>query len=113
MALHDVEASQLTATLKPQELDVTEGEGTRGTREPRDVEKKGGSNLGSLCGSSATTTPAVLFDSFNGDGGKTKAGFGDKEDDSSQQASGETGFPNIWELSLTLVTLTLDIQQQT
>nr|XP_048696013.1 zinc finger and SCAN domain-containing protein 32-like [Caretta caretta] len=59
-------------------------------------------------GGSATMTPAVLFDSFNGDGGNTEAGFGDKEDDddevvdSSQQASGETGFPNSQELFLTL-----------
>ncbi|XP_074802204.1 myb/SANT-like DNA-binding domain-containing protein 7 [Natator depressus] len=50
---------------------------------------------------SATTTPAVLFDSFNGDGGNTEAGFGDEED-SSQQASGETGFPDSQELFLTL-----------
>ncbi|EMP36964.1 Eukaryotic translation initiation factor 4B [Chelonia mydas] len=51
----------------------------------------------------------VLFDSFNGDGGNTEAGFGDEEDDdddevvdSSQQASGETGFPDSQELFLTL-----------
>ncbi|XP_077673616.1 myb/SANT-like DNA-binding domain-containing protein 7 [Eretmochelys imbricata] len=49
--------------------------------------------LHAILGSSATTTPAMLFDSFNGDGGNTEAGFGDEEDDSSQQASGETGFP--------------------
>ncbi|XP_077666239.1 myb/SANT-like DNA-binding domain-containing protein 7 [Eretmochelys imbricata] len=30
---------------------------------------------------SAITTPAVLFDSFNGDGGNTEAGFGDEKDD--------------------------------
>nr|XP_048707873.1 uncharacterized protein LOC125637460 [Caretta caretta] len=65
--------------------------------------------LHAILGGSATTTPAVLFDSFNGDGGNTEAGFGDKEDDdddevvdSSQQASGETGFPNSKELFLTL-----------
>ncbi|EMP24155.1 hypothetical protein UY3_18792 [Chelonia mydas] len=58
-------------------------------------------------GSSATTTPAVLFDSFNGDGGNTESGFGDEEDDddevvdSSQQASRETRFPNSQELFLT------------
>ncbi|XP_074799591.1 uncharacterized protein LOC141981856 [Natator depressus] len=52
---------------------------------------------------SATTTPAMLFDSFNGDGGNTEAGFGDEEDDdSSQQARGETGFPDSQELFLTL-----------
>ncbi|EMP38371.1 DNA endonuclease RBBP8, partial [Chelonia mydas] len=52
---------------------------------------------------------SVLFDSFNGDGGNTEAGFGDEEDDdeeevvdSSQQASGETGFPDSQELFLTL-----------
>ncbi|XP_073196258.1 uncharacterized protein [Lepidochelys kempii] len=56
--------------------------------------------LHAILGGSATTTPAVLFDSFNGDGGNTEAGFGDEDDndddeviDSSQQASGETGFP--------------------
>nr|XP_048701020.1 zinc finger and SCAN domain-containing protein 32-like [Caretta caretta] len=55
--------------------------------------------LHAILGGSATTTPAVLFDSFNRDGGNTEAGFGDEEDDdddvvdSSQQASGETGFP--------------------
>ncbi|XP_074801802.1 uncharacterized protein LOC141983029 [Natator depressus] len=66
--------------------------------------------LHAILGGSATTTPAVLFDSFNGDGGNTEAGFGDEEDDddddevvdSSQQASGETGFPNSEELFLTL-----------
>ncbi|EMP36391.1 hypothetical protein UY3_06373 [Chelonia mydas] len=61
-----------------------------------------------ILGGSATTTPAVLFDSFNRDGGNTEAGFGDEEDDddevvdSPQQASGETGFPDIQELFLTL-----------
>ncbi|XP_077665464.1 uncharacterized protein LOC144260655 [Eretmochelys imbricata] len=50
----------------------------------------------------------MLFDSFNGEGGNTEAGFGDEEDDddevvdSSQQASGETGFPDSQELFLTL-----------
>ncbi|XP_074819352.1 uncharacterized protein LOC141993706 [Natator depressus] len=67
--------------------------------------------LHAILGRSATTTPAVLFDSFNGDGGNTEAGFGDEEDDdddddevvdSSQQASGETGFPDSQELFLTL-----------
>ncbi|XP_074802919.1 uncharacterized protein LOC141983827 [Natator depressus] len=64
--------------------------------------------LHAILGGSATTTPAMLFDFFNGDGGNTEAGFGDKEDDddevedSSQQASGETGFPNSQELVLTL-----------
>ncbi|XP_074983855.1 uncharacterized protein LOC142071895 [Caretta caretta] len=66
--------------------------------------------LHAILGGSATTTPAVLFDSFSGDGGNTEAGFGDEEDDdddeevvdSSQQASGETGFPDSQELFLTL-----------
>ncbi|XP_073188704.1 uncharacterized protein [Lepidochelys kempii] len=65
--------------------------------------------LHAILGGSATTTPAMLFDSFNGDGGNTEAGFGDEEDDeeeevvdSSQQASGETGFPDSQELFLTL-----------
>ncbi|XP_074807258.1 polypeptide N-acetylgalactosaminyltransferase-like 6 isoform X1 [Natator depressus] len=65
--------------------------------------------LHAILGGSATTTPAVLFDSFNGDGGNMEAGFGDKEDeeeeevvDSSQQASGETSFPDSQELFLTL-----------
>nr|XP_048700929.1 uncharacterized protein LOC125634364 [Caretta caretta] len=57
--------------------------------------------LHAILGGSATTTPAVLFDSFNGDGGNTEVGFGDEED-SSQQASGETGFPDSQELFLTL-----------
>ncbi|XP_074819869.1 uncharacterized protein LOC141993915 [Natator depressus] len=65
--------------------------------------------LHAILGGSATTTPAVLFDSFNGDGGNTEASFGDEEDDdddevvdSSQQASRETGFPDSQELFLTL-----------
>ncbi|XP_048720104.2 uncharacterized protein LOC125642566 isoform X1 [Caretta caretta] len=66
--------------------------------------------LHAILGGSATTTPAVLFDSFNRDGGNTEAGFGDEEEDdddeevvdSSQQASRETGFPNSQELFLTL-----------
>ncbi|EMP41640.1 hypothetical protein UY3_01107 [Chelonia mydas] len=67
--------------------------------------------LHAILGGSATTTPAVLFDSFNGHGGNTEPGFGDEEDDdddddevvdSSQQASGETSFPDSQELFLTL-----------
>ncbi|XP_073216343.1 uncharacterized protein [Lepidochelys kempii] len=62
--------------------------------------------LHAILGGSATTTPA-MFDCFNGDGGNTEAGFGDEEDDdevvdSSQQASGETAFPDSQELFLTL-----------
>ncbi|XP_048695822.2 zinc finger and SCAN domain-containing protein 32 [Caretta caretta] len=37
--------------------------------------------LHAILGVSATTTPAVLFDSFNGDGGNMEAGFGDKEEE--------------------------------
>ncbi|EMP24732.1 Zinc finger and SCAN domain-containing protein 29 [Chelonia mydas] len=54
------------------------------------------------------TPPAVLFDSFNGDGANTETGFGDEENyddevvDSSQQASGEIGFPDSQELFFTL-----------
>ncbi|CAM4703272.1 unnamed protein product [Lepidochelys kempii] len=66
--------------------------------------------LHAILGGSATTTPAMLFDSFNGDGGNTEAGFGNEEDDddddevvdSSQQASGETSFPDSPGLFLTL-----------
>ncbi|EMP34221.1 Zinc finger and SCAN domain-containing protein 29 [Chelonia mydas] len=64
--------------------------------------------LHAILGGSATTTPAVLFDSFSGDEGNTEAGFGDEEDDddevvdSSQQARAETGFPDSQELFLTL-----------
>ncbi|XP_077692625.1 uncharacterized protein LOC144276434 isoform X2 [Eretmochelys imbricata] len=63
--------------------------------------------LHAILGGSATTTPAMLSDSFNGDGGNTEVGFGDEEDDdevvdSSQQASRETGFPDSQELFLTL-----------
>ncbi|XP_074983369.1 uncharacterized protein LOC142071640 [Caretta caretta] len=66
--------------------------------------------LHAILGGSATTTPAVLFDSFNGDGGNTEAGFGDEEDDDDddevvhnlQQASGETGFRDSQELFLTV-----------
>ncbi|XP_074973717.1 uncharacterized protein LOC142068452 [Caretta caretta] len=63
--------------------------------------------LHAILGGSATTTAAVLFDSFNGDGGNTEAGFGVEDDDdevvdSSQRASGETGFPDSQGLFLTL-----------
>ncbi|XP_048712672.2 uncharacterized protein LOC125639493 [Caretta caretta] len=65
--------------------------------------------LHAILGGSSTTTPAMLFGSFNGDGGNTEAGFGDEEDDddeevvaSSQQASRETSFPDSQELFLTL-----------
>ncbi|XP_048714441.2 adenosine kinase isoform X2 [Caretta caretta] len=57
--------------------------------------------LHAILGDSATTTPAMLSHSVNGDGGNTEAGFGDEED-SSQQASRETIFPDSQELFLTL-----------
>ncbi|EMP23761.1 hypothetical protein UY3_19203 [Chelonia mydas] len=59
--------------------------------------------LHAVLGGSATTTPA-MFDSFNGDGGNTEAGFGDKDDDevSAREASGKTGFPDSQEQFLTL-----------
>ncbi|EMP34548.1 hypothetical protein UY3_08378 [Chelonia mydas] len=87
-------------------------------RKTREVNGRSGSEPQTCCfydelhailGDSATTTPTVLFDSFNGDGGNMEAGFGDEEDDdddkvvdSSQQTSGETSFPDSQELFLTL-----------
>ncbi|EMP32865.1 hypothetical protein UY3_10002 [Chelonia mydas] len=74
----------------------------------RVTESQKSSSMDRTGGGSATTTPTVLFDSFSGDGGNMEAGFGDEEDyddevvDSSQQASGKTGFPNSQELFLTL-----------
>ncbi|EMP41835.1 hypothetical protein UY3_00870 [Chelonia mydas] len=44
-------------------------------------ESQKSSSMDRMGGGSATTTPTVLFDSFNGDGGNTEAGFGDEEDD--------------------------------
>ncbi|CAM5079614.1 unnamed protein product [Eretmochelys imbricata] len=41
--------------------------------------------LHAILGGSATTTPAMLFDSFNGDGGNTEAGFWDEEDDEEEE----------------------------
>nr|XP_048694961.1 uncharacterized protein LOC125631786 isoform X2 [Caretta caretta] len=64
--------------------------------------------LHAILGGLATTTLVVVFDSFNGDGGNAEPDFGDEEDeeeevvDSSQQASGETDFPDSQELFLTL-----------
>nr|XP_048700926.1 uncharacterized protein LOC125634361 [Caretta caretta] len=64
--------------------------------------------LHAILGGSTTTTPTVCFDCINGKGGHTEADFGDEENDddevvdSSQQASGETGFPDSQELFLTL-----------
>ncbi|XP_074826190.1 uncharacterized protein LOC141997659 [Natator depressus] len=65
--------------------------------------------LHAILGDAATTTPTLCFDSIQGLAGNTEAGFGGEEDDdeevvvdSSQQGSGETGFPNSQDLFLTL-----------
>ncbi|XP_065436750.1 uncharacterized protein LOC135980754 [Chrysemys picta bellii] len=56
----------------------------------------------------ATTTPTVCFDSINGESRNREAGSGYEEDDdednedSSQQGSGETGFPNSQDMFITL-----------
>ncbi|XP_073197884.1 uncharacterized protein [Lepidochelys kempii] len=57
--------------------------------------------LHAILGGSATTTPTMCFDSISGEEGNTEAGFGDEED-RSQQANRETGFPDSQELFLTL-----------
>ncbi|XP_074808828.1 uncharacterized protein LOC141987414 [Natator depressus] len=63
--------------------------------------------LHAILGGAATTTPTLCFDSIQGVGGNTEAGFGGEEDeeeevvDSSQQESGETGFPNSQDLFIT------------
>ncbi|EMP34703.1 hypothetical protein UY3_08121 [Chelonia mydas] len=57
-----------------------------------------------LRGGPATTTPTLCFDSIQGVGGNTEAGFGGEEEevvDSSQRGSGETGFPNSQDLFIT------------
>ncbi|EMP30694.1 hypothetical protein UY3_12116 [Chelonia mydas] len=58
--------------------------------------------LHAILGSAATTTPPLCFDSVQGVGGNTESGLGGEEDDSSQQGSGETGFPNSQDLFVTL-----------
>uniref|UniRef100_A0A8C3HZD5 Myb/SANT-like DNA-binding domain-containing protein n=1 Tax=Chrysemys picta bellii TaxID=8478 RepID=A0A8C3HZD5_CHRPI len=64
--------------------------------------------LHAMLGHAATTTPTLCFDSVNGESRNMEAGFGDKEDydeeieDSSQQGSGETGFPNSQDTFFTL-----------
>ncbi|CAM5161317.1 unnamed protein product [Eretmochelys imbricata] len=65
--------------------------------------------LHAILGGAATTTPTLCFDSVPGVGGNTEVGFGGEEDDgeeevvdSSQQGSGETGFPNSQDLFITL-----------
>nr|XP_048721116.1 uncharacterized protein LOC125643064 [Caretta caretta] len=57
--------------------------------------------LHAILGDAATTTPTMCFDSVPGVTGNTEAGFGGEED-SSQQGSGETGFPNSQDLFITL-----------
>nr|XP_048706259.1 uncharacterized protein LOC125636721 [Caretta caretta] len=61
--------------------------------------------LHAILGGADTTTPTLCFDSVQGVGGNTEVGFWGKEEevvDSSQQRSGETGFPNSQELFFTL-----------
>ncbi|XP_074985855.1 uncharacterized protein LOC125637629 [Caretta caretta] len=65
--------------------------------------------LHAILGGAATTTRTLCFDSVQGVGGNTEVGFGGEEDDdeeevvdSSQQGSGETGFPNSQDLFITL-----------
>ncbi|EMP37565.1 hypothetical protein UY3_05230 [Chelonia mydas] len=64
--------------------------------------------LHAILGGADTTTPTLCFDSVQGVGGNTEAGFGGEEDeeeevvDSSQQGSGETDFPNSQDLFITL-----------
>ncbi|XP_065407328.1 uncharacterized protein LOC135972626 [Chrysemys picta bellii] len=66
----------------------------------------------------ATTTPTVCFDSINGESRNREAGSGYVEDDddednedSSQQGSGETGFPNSQDMFITLDPVTLELTQ--
>ncbi|XP_065453497.1 uncharacterized protein LOC135983855 [Chrysemys picta bellii] len=65
--------------------------------------------LHAILGGAATTTPTVCFDSINGESCNREAGLGYAEDDddednkdSSQQGSGETGFPNSQNMFITL-----------
>ncbi|XP_065440827.1 mediator of RNA polymerase II transcription subunit 15-like [Chrysemys picta bellii] len=64
--------------------------------------------LHAMLGGAATTTRTVCFDSINGESHNREAGSGYKEDDdednedSSQQGSGETGFPNSQDMFITL-----------
>nr|XP_042701814.1 uncharacterized protein LOC122172788 [Chrysemys picta bellii] len=61
-----------------------------------------------MLGGAATTTPTLCFDSINGQSCNREAGLGYEEDDdednedSSQQGSGETGFPNSQDMFITL-----------
>ncbi|XP_065443325.1 myb/SANT-like DNA-binding domain-containing protein 2 [Chrysemys picta bellii] len=66
--------------------------------------------LHAMLGGAATTTPTVCFDSINGETCNREAGSGYAEDDgddednedSSQQGSRETGFPNSQDMFITL-----------
>uniref|UniRef100_A0A8C0IPX3 Myb/SANT-like DNA-binding domain-containing protein n=1 Tax=Chelonoidis abingdonii TaxID=106734 RepID=A0A8C0IPX3_CHEAB len=64
--------------------------------------------LHAILGGAATSPSTLCFDSVNGVGCNAEAGLGDKEneeeevEDSSQQGSGETDFPNSQDLFLTL-----------
>ncbi|XP_065448652.1 mediator of RNA polymerase II transcription subunit 15-like [Chrysemys picta bellii] len=61
--------------------------------------------LHAMLGGAATTTPTVCFDSINGESRNREAGSGYEEDDdedSSQQGSRETGFPNSQDMFITL-----------
>nr|XP_048720297.1 zinc finger and SCAN domain-containing protein 32-like [Caretta caretta] len=92
---HNRDPKQCRVKLKElrQAYQKTRGANGRSRSEPQTCHFY--DELHAILGGSATTTPAVFFDSFNGDGGNTEAGFGDEEDDddevvdSSQQASGE------------------------
>ncbi|XP_065454416.1 uncharacterized protein LOC135984019 [Chrysemys picta bellii] len=64
--------------------------------------------LHAMLGGAATTTPTGCFDSINGETRNREAGSGYKKDDeednedSSQQGSEETGFPNSQDMFITL-----------
>ncbi|EMP41129.1 hypothetical protein UY3_01634 [Chelonia mydas] len=58
--------------------------------------------LHAILGGEATTTPPLCFDSINGLSVNRDVHFGDEDDDSAQQASRETVFPESQELFLTL-----------
>ncbi|EMP24491.1 Zinc finger and SCAN domain-containing protein 29 [Chelonia mydas] len=67
-------------------------------------------DLHAILGGAATTTPPLCFGSVNGLSHNRDAHFGDEED-SAQQASGETIFPESQELFLTLGDYNRDLQQ--
>ncbi|EMP23799.1 hypothetical protein UY3_19241 [Chelonia mydas] len=80
-------------------------------QKPREANGRSGSEpqiccfcdeLHAILGGEATTTPPLCFDSVNGLSRNRDAHFGDEEDDSAQQASEETVFPNSQELFITL-----------